>query len=294
MLRSLTGSANQSLANFHWTAAVSASSKSDLAALRKKTGYSLSICKKALSENNNDLKSAERWLKEQAQAQGWAKAQKLQGRNTSQGLLGLRLAGDTAAVVELNCETDFVARNKKFISILDSIANTSLNSPRRTKSEPISKLEISSADVSSLKTLEGSTLADLVALNIGQIGENMSIGNSTVIHSNTDCVKLVGLSHPSTSGGEDRLLYGRYVAVMAYSTSGSGEYPEGMTEERLASQICQHIIGMAPTAVVDEDDKENSLLHQAFLSNEDVTVGEISEAVGMKIIDFVRREIGRT
>ena len=51
---------------------------SALATLRKNTGYSLSICKKALSESNNDVQEAEKWLKEQAQAQGWAKAQKLQ------------------------------------------------------------------------------------------------------------------------------------------------------------------------------------------------------------------------
>ena len=55
---------------------------SALATLRKNTGYSLSICKKALSESNNDVQEAEKWLKEQAQAQGWAKAQKLQERKS--------------------------------------------------------------------------------------------------------------------------------------------------------------------------------------------------------------------
>jgi len=59
-------------------AAAPAVAKSDLAKLRKKTGYSLSICKKALGETNQDLGLAEKWLKDQAQAQGWAKAQKLQ------------------------------------------------------------------------------------------------------------------------------------------------------------------------------------------------------------------------
>ena len=52
--------------------------KSELARLRKSTGYSLSICKKALTETDNDLAAAENWLQEQAQAQGWAKASKLQ------------------------------------------------------------------------------------------------------------------------------------------------------------------------------------------------------------------------
>merc|ERR1719180_645333 len=95
---------------------------SALATLRKNTGYSLSICKKALAETENDVSAAEQWLKDQAQAQGWAKAQKLQGRNTSQGLPGVLVRDQTAAMVQLNCETDFVAKNQQFVSLLRSVA----------------------------------------------------------------------------------------------------------------------------------------------------------------------------
>ena len=64
-------------------------------------------------------------LKEQAQAQGWNKANKLEGRNTSQGLIGVCLSPDeqTATIVELNSETDFVARNKQFHSLLNQIVS---------------------------------------------------------------------------------------------------------------------------------------------------------------------------
>ena len=60
---------------------------------------------------------------EQAQAQGWSKAQKLEGLNTTQGLIGLYVEGNSGARVELNCETDFVAKNSKFHSLLNELVN---------------------------------------------------------------------------------------------------------------------------------------------------------------------------
>lgn len=285
----------QGVANFRICAVLQGSTKSDLAALRKKTGYSLSICKKALSENGNDLKLAEAWLKEQAQAQGWAKAQKLQGRNTSQGLLGLRVQQDVAALIELNCETDFVARNKKFISILDSVANASLTAASPDNLDNLHKLDIDSSGVGLLATAEGSTIADLIALNIGQIGENMAVGRSTLFFAKPGSgVKLAGLTHPNVEGSRDKLMSGRYATLMAYTLSGEGKLPEGYTEEKLANQICQHIIGMAPTSVRNEEDQENSLLHQPFLLDEDIKVEELTESTGLTILDFVRREVGRS
>jgi elongation factor Ts len=62
---------------------------------------------------NSRLKN---FLQEQAQAQGWSKAQKLEGRNTTQGLIGMYLEGNAGAMIELNCETDFVAKNR-FVNI---------------------------------------------------------------------------------------------------------------------------------------------------------------------------------
>ncbi len=116
--------------------------KSALAKLRKKTGYSLSLCKKALDQHGQDVKLAEEWLKVttfnlvlsnvfhlyrmhvQAQALelGWEKANKLVGRNTAQGLIGVLVKGNCASMVELNCETDFVARNAQFHQLLEDVA----------------------------------------------------------------------------------------------------------------------------------------------------------------------------
>jgi len=274
--------------------AAPAGAKSDLAKLRKKTGYSLSICKKALGESNNDLVLAEKWLKEQAQAQGWAKAQKLQGRNTSQGLMGVKIQSNVAALVELNCETDFVARNKKFISLVDEIATMCVKSVASEPGQPLDKTVISKNQVADMSGGEGKTLADLVALQIGQIGENIALGGATLFTAGPG-VQLSGLCHPSSGSVEtEKLQFGRYAALLAYIKHPEGILPEGLTEVALSRQVCQHIIGMAPSSLDDENDKENSLLHQSFLLDEDLKVGHILKSSGIEILDFVRIEVGRS
>jgi len=282
---------------FHSSSIVSAGgagAKSDLAKLRKKTGYSLSICKKALSENGQDLALAEKWLKEQAQAQGWAKAQKLQGRNTSQGLLGIKIKSNIAALVELNCETDFVARNKKFISLLDEITSSCVAHVSKDADQPNGRIVLDKVQVGNIVGEEGKSNSDLVALNIGQIGENIALGDATIIKVDSNS-KLSGLSHPSSGNLElSKLQFGRYASILAYTSQSGGVLPEGQTDTSLARQICQHVIGMAPTKIDDESDRENSLLHQQFLLDEDLKVGQILKTSGIEILDFVRAEVGRS
>lgn len=70
---------------------------------------------------------AEKWLHEQAQTLGWHKATKLEGRQTSQGLIGVIIKNECAGMIELNCETDFVARNKEFRSMVEAAAESCIN-----------------------------------------------------------------------------------------------------------------------------------------------------------------------
>lgn len=70
---------------------------------------------------------AEKWLKDQAQAMGWSKATKLEGRKTTQGLVAVAVEQNNGALLEVNCETDFVARNKKFQEMVENAVKTCLN-----------------------------------------------------------------------------------------------------------------------------------------------------------------------
>ena len=76
--------------------------KSQLAALRKKTGFPLGKCKEALLTNTDDLEAAEKWLYSQAQAEGWAKVELLRNRATNQGLIGLLTRGNRGAMVQVS------------------------------------------------------------------------------------------------------------------------------------------------------------------------------------------------
>jgi len=258
---------------------------SELATLRKATGYSLSICKKALGETGNDVVAAEQWLQDQAQQQGWAKAQKLQGRNTSQGLLGLLVQQHTAALVELNCETDFVARNQQFVSLLGRVATCCTASWAGAGERELTRVQLSGEQAAALTDQEtGKTVGDLVALSIGSVGENMGVGEARVWVAGAG-LELCGLCHPAPAPAPgSTLTSGRYAALLAYRGAG---------QEGVARQICQHIVGLAPTTLSDEEDKENSLLHQQFLLDESMTVGQLLQKAGIEIADFIRVEVGR-
>jgi len=252
---------------------------SALAQLRKKTGYSLSFCKKALAENDQDLAKAKAWLEEQAQAQGWNKANKLEGRNTTQGLIGLQVTqcGSAAAMVELNSETDFVARNKQFHILLNAIVDVCLSkakSAKATENQAVVVETLGKAELAEVQTPDGKTLADLVALNIGQIGENLILRRAILFKVNpegvtdpsVEQVKLSALTHPSANiHSGDSVAYGRFGSILAYVQDKRIEpvLPEGQTIESLARQICQHVIGMNPTSVGDVTVNKAEELQQA-------------------------------
>lgn len=81
----------------------SSAAKSQLAILRKRTGFPLSKCREALSSNQEDLEAAEKWLHFHAQSEGWSKIEKLRDRATKQGLIGMLIRGNKAAMVEVRC-----------------------------------------------------------------------------------------------------------------------------------------------------------------------------------------------
>ena len=136
-------------------------SNSALYTLRKSTGYAFNKCKEALEKHNGDIEQvrlwpldvvswshcvlyldyffrlkAKAWLIEQAQKEGWAKAEKLKNRQTQQGTLVLctERSNNRTVLVELNCETDFVARNDKFLELSSNLAISVLKNA--TNSEP--------------------------------------------------------------------------------------------------------------------------------------------------------------
>jgi len=239
--------------NFSTSNAVLSKAKktSPLAELRKKSGYSLTLCKDALAKNENDVARAFQWLDEQAQAQGWNKAGKLEGRTTTQGLIGIQVKDNSAVMVELNCETDFVARNKQFLSLLQSVTDLNLTAAADTSQldGEFSMKILEKEDLDEIKQPDGKNLADLLALNIGQIGENITLKRAVHFKSSLARSKLylVGLTHPS--GDVTKCSYGRWGVLLAIEKDPSIKLPKDESPISLGVKLCNHIIGMNPESV---------------------------------------------
>src|ERR1700683_945402 len=126
--------------------------------LRDKTGAGMMDCKTALSETNGDMEAAIDWLRKK----GISKAAKKAGRAAAEGLVGVSVAGNAGALVEVNAETDFVARNEEFKSFVKSASAIAL-----AEGGDLSKLLAARNGASTVQQ----TLTEMVA----KIGENMSI-----------------------------------------------------------------------------------------------------------------------
>jgi len=279
----------------HSTPLINAVEKSSLGILRKKTGYTFANCKKALELHHNDITKAEQWLKEQAQALGWSKATKLEGRVTKQGLVGVIVQNNIGAMVAQDGESDFVARNKSFQQFVESVSMACLH---HVSSMPIndvlSKVEL---DVENLKEITGSngkSLGDELALMIGSVGENATLRRATCFKA-SDPISLFGITHPMQFATSGNVHLGKYGSIVAYKSAG---VQEGSAD--LQKNICQHIIGMNPSkvGVVDVDkpsedkDEERCLIHQEYLLDPSITVGELFTENSFKIVDFKRFECG--
>jgi elongation factor Ts len=192
--------------------------------LRDKTGAGMMDCKAALTETNGDLEGAVDWLR----TKGLAKAAKKAGRVASEGLVGLAVEGGKAAVVEVNSETDFVARNEQFQKLVGEIAKVALTT---------------GSDVEALSNAAypgGGTVATAIAEAIATIGENMSLRRVATL---TISKGAFG-SYVHNAVSSDKANLGRIGVIVALES-------EGKTEElaALGRQIAMHVAAASPVAL---------------------------------------------
>ncbi|XP_033189952.1 elongation factor Ts, mitochondrial [Bombus vancouverensis nearcticus] len=269
------------------------SKKTLLSKLRKKTGYTFVNCKKALELSDNDIVKAEQWLREQAQAQGWSQAIKLKSRETPQGLIAMIINNNHGALVEINCETDFVARNKKFYDLTEIVLAAVLKHGMTIEQDSLIKKTVLCAEaINKLYADDGKSLSDHSALTIGRVGENINIRRALCM-SVQPSVYLYGCIHP-TPVNPVSSLFGRYGAFVVLQSDKE--------KEILGTQLCQHIIGMNPTKIgdakvdqpLDNVDDEPAMLYQEFLFNPAVSIQQLLQSEQTEILDFVRFEMGET
>ena len=133
-------------------------SASDVKTLREKTGAGMLDCKKALEENQGDMDKAIDWLREK----GISKAAKKSDRIAAEGLAQIFVEGNRALVVEVNSETNFVAKNNEFKNLVNTIGNALISS------------DVSTIEEANEVSVDGTTIADLVVAATAKIGEKIS------------------------------------------------------------------------------------------------------------------------
>ncbi|KAI6186429.1 Elongation factor Ts, mitochondrial [Aphelenchoides besseyi] len=295
-------------------------SKEALSKLRKATGYSYTNCRKALLQFGDDnLAEAERWLRDLAKKEGWAKATKLSSRQASQGLVGVLTKDNWGVIVELKCETDFVSRSTDFKDLIEEISYTALNWSENKKPETNSNDEVD------VETQKGRSIKEAVAMTVGKLGENISIGRIEIVCSKPG-IELHGNTHPREK--TDKIAVGQFASILALTRNeNASKFPS----ERLGEQINQHIIGMNPQSVgspateketqhaplstdesveknveTDElndfadvqstrlDEDETQLLRQSFMLNPSQSVNDYLTSHGAYVIWFARKELGES
>ncbi|MCX7629200.1 MAG: translation elongation factor Ts [Geminicoccaceae bacterium] len=190
--------------------------------LRERTGAGMMDCKRALEETNGDLEAASDWLRKK----GLATAAKKAGRVAAEGLIGMRLEGTLGALVEVNSETDFVARNETFQALVRHIAGLALGA--RGDVEALKRMVISAT---------GRTVADELAQAVAIIGENLVLRRTAFLEVERGLV--AGYLHNQVAVGLGKL--GVLVALVSEAE------PARLVE--LGKQLAMHIAATNPLAV---------------------------------------------
>jgi elongation factor Ts len=277
--------------------------------LREKTGAGMMDCKKALGETNGDMEAAIDWLR----AKGIAKADKKSGRAAAEGLIGIASSGTKAVVIELNSETDFVARNDAFQDLVRGIAAVALGTDGSVEA-------ISAANFPAT----GKSVAETITDAIATIGENMALRRSALLSVEDGVVatyvhnsvadglgKLGVLVALKSTGDKDALnAIGRQVAMHIAATNPlairSTEVDPAVAERERSIFIEQSRASGKPDNIIEKmvDGRmrkffeEVALLSQAFVMNPDLTVEaavkEAEKAVGapIEVIGMARLLLG--
>ncbi len=268
--------------------------------LRESTGAGMMDAKKALTENDGVMDAAVDWLR----TKGLAKAAKKSGRVAAEGLVGVAVSGNTGVAVELNSETDFVAKNGEFQGLVADFT----------------KAALSVADIDALNTaqLNGKPVSEVLTDAIAKIGENMTLRRMVKLSGDT----VVSYVHSAAAPGMGRIGVlvalkgadngiGKQIAMHVAATSpialSEADLDPTMVERERSVQTQKALEENAtsdkpkPASVIENNVipgrmkkflEENTLLGQKFVINPELTVAQAAKEAGVEVTGFVRVAVG--
>ncbi len=261
--------------------------------LRDTSGAGMMDAKKALVENNGDMDAAIDWLR----TKGLAKAAKKSDRTAAEGLVCVKVFGNGAVSLEVNSETDFVAKNKEFQELVLKLTDVAE----------------SCRDVNEVKEtiIDGHSVESLIAEKIAKIGENISLrrlrklsGNNIASYVHNGVSSNMGKIAVLVSLSENNDDFGKQIAMHIAATN-----PASLSENDLSEELIQRekIIlteqakeSGKPDNIIENMIKgrlkkyfeEVTLVNQKFVLDPEITVKQAANNAGVEILDFVRLEVG--
>lgn len=275
-------------------------SAQDVKALRESTGAGMMDCKKVLTEANGDPQKALELLRER----GLSKAGKRAGRETSEGTISIAVEGKTSAMIELGCETDFVAKTDDFQTLAEEIATAIAKDPSASTPEQALALQLGDGTVEDKVTNAAATMGENIALKrVERIESDSVVG--TYIHMGGKLGVVVALS--GGSGGDysavakDLAMHVAAIDPTPIAIDRSGVPKDVLESEKsiLRNQALQsgkpeNIVDKIVEGRINKFYAENCLLEQAFVKDPDTTVAKMLAANddGLEVSSFVRFKLG--
>jgi len=261
--------------------------------LRETTGAGMMDAKKALTETDGDFEAAIDWLR----TKGLAKAAKKSSRVAAEGLVAVATSDGKGVAVEVNSETDFVAKNSDFQEMVKAIATAAL--------------DVSNTDELASASIDGKTVTDTLTDNIAKIGENMTLRRMQTI----EAERVVTYVHNSAT--QDMGQIGVLVAINGDNTEFARQVamhvaaanPQALSAAELDQSIVEREKNILteqaresgkPEQVIEKMIQgrmkkflaEVTLLGQDFVINPDLTVEAAAQEAGVEIVSYVRMAVG--
>lgn len=261
--------------------------------LRERTGAGMMECKKALTENNGDIDAAAEWLRKS----GLAKADKKADRVAAEGRIAVAQEGNKAVLVEINSETDFVAKDDNFLAFTDTVAKTALSS--------------GAADAEALKsvqTADGATVEETRAAVIAKVGENVQVRRLVSIDSTNNVAAYVHGGRIGVlvelQGGDMELARGiaMHVAAMNPPYIKAADVPTDFVEKEKEIELAKmsekdkqkpaDILEKIISGKINKIVNEVTLYGQPYVLNTDQTVEQAVKAARAEVLSVKRLAVG--
>ncbi len=273
-------------------------SASDVKELREKTGAGMMDCKKALEACEGNMEKAVDWLREK----GIAKAAKKESRIAAEGLTVALENGNEAIIFEVNCETDFVTKNEKFIALVNELKETLISNSCKTTEEALE-----------VKLSDGKTISERIVEETATIGEKISFRRFERITKNDDEVfgiyshmggkitAVVVLNGSNIDVAKDIAMQ---VCAMSPIAVNRDNVPTEMVDhekEVIKAEIKndeknankpEEILDKMATGRLSKFFKENCLVEQDFIKDSSMTVAKYAETNGCEVLSMVRFAVG--